>query len=80
MANSGFSTMPPLPTRRGDRAPRTPSAAGRRERFARKHPEIPLTTRREGSRLLFEVSEPGRAALAYDDADVMMNDLEARYP
>jgi hypothetical protein len=52
----------------------------RRERFAREHPEIQLTTRRDGSRLLFEVSEPDRAAAAYDDADTMMNDLEARYP
>lgn len=72
--------MPPLPTRRNDRAPRTPSAAARREWFARKHPEIPITVRREGTRLAFDVCEPGKEAQVYYDADAMMDDLEARYP
>jgi hypothetical protein len=80
VANSGFSTIPPLPSRRDDRVPRTPSAAARRDRFACRHPEVLITTRREGTRLVFDVSEPGKAAKAYDDADVMMNDSEARYP
>jgi hypothetical protein len=80
MTNSGFGGMWPLPARGDDRAPQTPSAAGRRDKFARKHPEISITTRREGGRLLFEVNEPGSAAVAYEDANAMMNDLEARYP
>jgi hypothetical protein len=80
MANSGFAAFPPLPSRRDNSAPRTPSAAARRERFARRHPEVLITTRREGTRLVFDVSEPDTSARAYDDADVMMNDLEARYP
>jgi hypothetical protein len=80
MANSGFSVIPPLPSRRGDRAPRTPSAAARRDRFTRRHPEVLITTRRAGTRLVFDVSEPDKAATAYDDADAMMNDLEAGYP
>jgi hypothetical protein len=80
MANSGFSAISPLPSRRDDRAPRTPSAAARRERLETRHPEVLITTRREGTRLIFDVSEPGRSARAYDDADAMMNDLEARYP
>lgn len=80
MANSQFGGRPPLPMRKDDRAQRTPSAAERRERFTRKHPEIPITTRREGARLIFEVSEPNRPAAAYDDPDAMMDDLEKRYP
>ena len=67
------------------------TALDRREKFERRHPEIRITTRREGGRLVFEVSEPvpegpdgepvpGDPARAYDDADVMLNDLEARYP
>ena len=79
MANSGFSPAP-LPSRHDDHTPRTPSAAARREAFARKHPEVPITARREGGRVVFEVSEPGRAAAAYDDATAMMDNLEARYP
>ncbi len=73
-----------------DRSTRT-SALQRREQFERKHPEIKITTRREGSRLVFEVSSlategpdgepvPGDPARAYDDADVMLDDLERRHP
>ena len=80
MANSGFSVSSPLPSRRDDRAPRTPAAAARRERFATRHPEVLISTRREGTRLVFDVSEPSRSGRAYDDADAMMDDLEARYP
>jgi hypothetical protein len=70
----------PLPRRRDDHTPRAPSAVIRREEFARHHPEIPITARREGTRLVFEVSEPGKAAEPYADPDAMMDDLEARYP
>jgi hypothetical protein len=79
MANSGFGVNPQLPTRK-DAAPRTPSALLRREAFASRHPEIPITTRRQDGRLIFEVSPPGSAAATYDDATAMMNDLEAKYP
>lgn len=78
MANSGI-TFSPLPSRRDDQAPLTPSAAARRENFTRRHPEIQITTRREEGRLIFDVSEPGRAATAYEDANTMMDYLEARY-
>jgi hypothetical protein len=47
MTSSGFSTVPPLPSRKDDRAPCTPSAATRRERFTRTHPEILIISRRE---------------------------------
>jgi hypothetical protein len=77
--NSGLGG-PPLPRRKDDRAARTPSAAARREAFARNHPEVSITVRREGTRLAFDVLEPGRQAEAYHDADAMMDDLEARYP
>jgi hypothetical protein len=71
---------PPLPRRKDDRAPRTPSAVARREEFARRHPEILVTARREGARLMFDVLGPGKQVGVYQDADVMMDDLEARYP
>jgi hypothetical protein len=71
---------PALPRRKDDHTPRTPSAVVRRERFARHHPEIPITARREGTSLVFEVAEPGKEAELYNDPDAMMNDLEARYP
>jgi hypothetical protein len=77
--NSGTGG-PPLPRRKDDHAPRTPSAALRREAFARRHPEIPVTARREGTRLVFEVAEPGKPAEVHHDADAMMDDLETRYP
>jgi hypothetical protein len=80
MANSGPGRTPPLPARQDDHPPRTPSALERRERFARKHPGIPVTTRREGRRLLFDVTEPGGTVTAYKNAGTMMDDLEARYP
>lgn len=77
--NSGPG-RPPLPRRKDDRAPRTPSAVVRREEFARRHPEILVTARREGARLMFDVSGPDKRADVYQDADAMMDDLEARYP
>jgi hypothetical protein len=80
VANAGFGVIPPLPGRRDDRAPRTPSAAARRERFARKHPEVVISIRRESTRLLFDVSEPGQPAKSYENADAMMDDLEDRHP
>jgi hypothetical protein len=81
MANTGIGGgRPALPKRKDDRAPRTPSAVVRREKFTRNHPKIAITTRRKGTRLVFEVAEPGSAPELYDDPDAMMNDLEARYP
>jgi hypothetical protein len=80
MPNTGFSGAPPLPRREDDRAPRTPSAAVRREAFARRHPEILISARREGTCLVFEVTEPGRQVAVHHDAGAMMDDLEARYP
>lgn len=71
---------PPLPRRTDDRAPRTPSAAARRDRFARVHPEIRITVRRESTGLVFPVAEPGKQVAVYHDADAMMDELEARYP
>jgi hypothetical protein len=79
MTNSGIPAGP-LPSRRDGPVDGTPSAAARRNNFAARHPEIPITTRRESGRILFEVSEPGRPAAAYDDPDAMMDDLESRYP
>jgi hypothetical protein len=76
--NSGPGGL--LPRREDDSAPRTPSAAARRERFARLHPEIPITTRRDDAGLVFDVTEPGRETRACRDANAMMDDLEARYP
>ena len=79
----GFGNSGPgglLPRRADDRAPRTPSAAVRRDQFARRHPEILVTVRREGSGLVFDVAEPGKRPAVYHDADAMMDDLEARSP
>lgn len=82
MPNSAFSPIPPwgsaLLTPEAARTARR-RAADRRERFAKRHPEIGFSARREGARLVFEVSEPDRAAWATCDADAMMDDLEARY-
>jgi hypothetical protein len=78
VSGPGFAWRP-LHTPEVDRARRA-TALQRRERFERKHPEIPITTRREHGRLLFEVSAPDSAAVACEDADAMMDDLEARYP
>jgi hypothetical protein len=83
MPNIGFSLIPPwsspLLTPEVARA-RSSLAAERRNRFAAKHPDIKFSQRREGVRLLFEVSEPDLAAWATHDAEAMMDDLEARYP
>lgn len=81
MSNSGFQVdLPPLPARSDGTVQRTPSAAARRNAFTARHPEIPITARRQAGRIIFEVAEPGRAPAAYDDAIAMMDDLEARYP
>lgn len=80
MSNSGAQWYVPLETPEVSRARHTMSALECRERFALSHPEIPIRTRREGGRLRFEVSAPDSAAVAYEDADAMMDDLEARYP
>lgn len=80
MPNSGIDYVrEPLPTREVAHT-RSRQATDRRERFAERHPDIKFSTRRDGGRLIFEVSEPGRPAWATNDADAMMDDLEARYP
>jgi hypothetical protein len=80
MSDTGFQAGTPLPARRDGIVQRTPSAAARRNAFAIRHPAIPITTRREGGRIVFQVREPGRPAADYDDADAMMDGLESRYP
>lgn len=88
MSGPGFAWRS-LPSEE-DRARRA-TALERREKFERRHPEIKIATRRDGGRLLFEVSEPvpegpdgepvpGDPARAYDNATAMMDDLERRYP
>jgi hypothetical protein len=52
----------------------------RRERCARKHPEVMITARRVAGTLLFDVSAPSFVAVGYDSAATMMADLESRYP
>jgi hypothetical protein len=80
MPNSGIDYVrAPLPTREVAHT-RSRQAAERRNRFAAKHPAINFSSRLEDGRLVFEVSEPGRPAWATNDADAMMDDLEARYP
>jgi hypothetical protein len=78
VSGPGFAWRP-LHTPEVDRARRV-TALERRERFAARHPEITISTRRDGRRLLFEVSEPTRPAWATHDADAMLDDLEDRYP
>jgi hypothetical protein len=78
VSGPGFGWRP-LHTPEVDRARRV-TALERRERFAARHPEITIATRRDGGRLLFEVSEPSRPARAIHDANAMMDDLEDRYP
>jgi hypothetical protein len=51
----------------------------RRERFEAAHPEVSINLRRVEGRLVFEVSEPGKAAAAWDDPAAMMDELELRY-
>jgi hypothetical protein len=51
-----------------------------RERFAREHPEVLIMPRRDGGRLLFDVSAPDFAAMGYDNPVVMLADLRRRYP
>jgi hypothetical protein len=36
--------------------------------------------RREGTRLVFDVIEPGKPVEVFYDADTMMDELEARHP
>jgi hypothetical protein len=55
-------------------------AVEERERFAREHPEVLITPRRNGGRLLFEVSAPSFTVVGYDEALTMLDDLRKRYP
>ena len=63
-----------MPTRYVAVEPETTCRRGHGGEFA------PRATGGWGARLVFEVSEPDRAAWATCDADAMMDDLEARYP
>jgi hypothetical protein len=51
-----------------------------RERFAREHPEVLITPRRDGGRLRFDVSEPNALTVGYGNAVSMLADLARRYP
>jgi hypothetical protein len=76
--NSGFRAQP-LETPEVGRARHGLNMA-RREEFEQAHPEVSINLRRVDGRLVFEVSEPGKAAVAWDDANAMLDDLEKRYP
>ena len=56
-------------------------ALRRREDFARRHPEIDITAKRENGQLRFYVTEPGFTGPAvFTDVNAMMDDLEPRRP
>jgi hypothetical protein len=55
-------------------------AVEERERFACEYPEVLIKPQREAGRLPFEVSALGFAAVGYDDALTMLDDLCKRYP
>lgn len=56
-------------------------ALRRREDFARRHPEISISAKRENGQLRFYVSEPGRPEPSvWTDVNQMMDDLESRHP
>jgi hypothetical protein len=50
------------------------------DRFTRRHPEIRVSAPWATPSGKWEVSEPDRAAVAYDRGLDMIADLEARYP
>ena len=79
MPNSGNPRLEPQHASATD-VTRVP-ALERRERFARKHPEIDIRAKRENGSMLFHVTEPGRPGPAiWTDASEMLDDLEKRYP
>ncbi len=49
------------------------------DRFWHRHPEIRITSP-DNATGKWEVSEPDKAATAYDNGLIMMDDLEKRYP
>jgi hypothetical protein len=57
---------------------RTPTLE-RVDRFRRAHPEVKISAWHNNPSAKWEVSEPDKAAVAYDRADVMMDDLERRF-
>lgn len=78
-ATIGLSDAPP--PRRSEPHEDVWDAIETRERLAREHPEVLISARRaEDGSLLFEVSEPGRAAMAYDNPVTMLDALAERYP
>jgi hypothetical protein len=50
------------------------------DRFQRRHPEIRIAAPWATPNGKWEVSEPDRAAVAYDNGFAMVDDLEKRYP
>lgn len=56
-------------------------ALRRREEFARRHPDIDITARRENGQLRFYAREPGHPEpAAWTDLNAMLDDLETRHP
>jgi hypothetical protein len=79
MSNSGNPRLEPQHASATD-VTRVPTLE-RRERFARKHPEIDIRARSENGRMRFRVLEPGRPGpTIWTDASEMLDDLEKRYP
>jgi hypothetical protein len=68
------------PGSRADLKQRVP-ALERRIDFQRRHPDISITVRpdEEGTRLVFDVTEPGRAPATYKNVTLMLDDLESRH-
>lgn len=78
MPNSGIAAETPLLTPEAARAASL-LALERRERFAARCPEIVISAKREGVRLVFGVTAADYA-VTWLDPTAMMDDLEARYP
>lgn len=80
MTNSGIGPVQPLLTHEAGLAARSRETLDRREAFERNHPQIKISTRRDGTKLVFDVSAPDCAEVTYQDGKAMMDDLEKRYP
>jgi hypothetical protein len=52
----------------------------RREAFEAAHPQIMIRRVGAGTSWRWELSEPGKAAQAWDDLGALLDELEARYP
>jgi hypothetical protein len=53
-------------------------ALERREKFAKRHPEIDIRAQREGPRMVYYVKAPS-SQVCWLDPFAMMDDLEAEY-